>query len=315
MLEFWRWLVSDYAPYMTNQVDVFDGSSWVSLFVSGAEPIINDAPPYGSGWTRVTYDVTAHANAAMRVRFGFAVGELPVWAVGSWTIDDVSVVDTAIEADGDLCFAERCDPVSGTVYESVPTDDGNACTNDACDPERGVRHARVAVGDNDVCTTDWCDPGTGVHHDPVDCDDEDACTNDSCDSFWGCWNTPFVTPQPHGRCVTGGPLVADACAEECIQDICQSYPTCCANGGAWSQSCVRAVRTVCLSLACPEAAGSCAHSPCVENGTSLPLVSGCDAAQADCVATVCAWDSYCCTTDWDDTCVGEVESYCGYSCG
>jgi hypothetical protein len=299
---------------MANEIDVFDGVSWVNLFVSGGEPGINDTPPRGEGWTRVSYDVTDYANSAMRVRFGFAVGQLPVWAVGSWTIDDVSVVDTAVEADGDLCFSERCDGSVGTVYELVTTDDGDACTTDSCEPTRGVSHVPVTVGDNNVCTTDWCDSGSGVHHDPIDCDDGDACTTDSCSSWWGCTSTPLETLQPHDRCVTGGPLVSDDCTEACIADICETYPSCCANGGSWTVGCVRAVRTVCESLVCPEATGSCAHSPCLVGAQNLPLVSGCDGAQANCVATICAVDTYCCETDWDQTCVDEIASECGYRC-
>src|SRR3954471_17723433 len=54
--------------------------------------------------------------------------------------------------------------------------------------------------------------------------------------------------------------------------------------------------------------GSCAHDPCV-TGAKLP--SSCDA----CVGSVCAKDSYCCTTGWDQQCVNEAGMVCGKSCG
>ncbi len=52
---------------------------------------------------------------------------------------------------------------------------------------------------------------------------------------------------------------------------------------------------------------SCSHDVC-EAGVALP--SSCD----DCAAAVCAADSYCCTSSWDSSCVGEVASYCGFTC-
>jgi len=51
--------------------------------------------------------------------------------------------------------------------------------------------------------------------------------------------------------------------------------------------------------------GSCAHDLCE---TGDVLVPGCDAD--GCVEAVCENDSYCCDTEWDDICVGEVADYC-----
>src|SRR6185503_6946091 len=31
-LEFWRWLHSDYTPYMDNQIDVWNGATWVNIW-------------------------------------------------------------------------------------------------------------------------------------------------------------------------------------------------------------------------------------------------------------------------------------------
>jgi hypothetical protein len=42
-------------------------------------------------------------------------------------------------------------------------------------------------------------------------------------------------------------------------------------------------------------------------------VSGCDGI-TQCVSLVCLLDSFCCTTSWDSTCVGEVTDFCGYTC-
>jgi len=53
--------------------------------------------------------------------------------------------------------------------------------------------------------------------------------------------------------------------------------------------------------------GSCAHNKCSTGGK---LASGCD----PCVTQICAQDSYCCTNQWDSTCVSEVSSICGLTC-
>ncbi len=50
--------------------------------------------------------------------------------------------------------------------------------------------------------------------------------------------------------------------------------------------------------------GSCDH-PADEEGTAL------DPACDDCAATVCAFDPYCCETEWDGVCVDEAASECG----
>ncbi|KAJ3014343.1 UNVERIFIED_CONTAM: hypothetical protein HDU68_000334 [Siphonaria sp. JEL0065] len=54
-------------------------------------------------------------------------------------------------------------------------------------------------------------------------------------------------------------------------------------------------------------AGGCAHNKCV---TGVALKNGCDA----CVSKIIAADSYCGSTSWDSTCVGEVKSVCGITC-
>jgi hypothetical protein len=88
---FYRWLNSDYDPYMHNSVDVWNGSSWVNLWTSGGPPGVEDSPPNGMGWTFIQHDVTAYKSAAMRVRFGFDIQSLGVFTIGSWNVDDVLI--------------------------------------------------------------------------------------------------------------------------------------------------------------------------------------------------------------------------------
>ena len=85
-LEFYRWLNSDYTPYMKNKIDVFDGASWVTLWMSGGSPGVLDAE-----WTPQVFDISAFSNSALRVRFGYSIGSGGVYTVSSWNLDDVSI--------------------------------------------------------------------------------------------------------------------------------------------------------------------------------------------------------------------------------
>ncbi|MBK9265758.1 MAG: hypothetical protein IPM54_38970 [Polyangiaceae bacterium] len=134
-------------------------------------------------------------------------------------------------------------------------------------------------------------------------DGNDNDCNGTVDNGCGC---------AHDKCTTG--VAMQSGCDPCVTQICAADPYCCNN--SWDSACVQEVRTICNSLVCLEAAGTCAHSPCtVGPNTTTPLTNGCDSAQANCVALVCAQDSYCCTTDWDSYCVSEVETYCPpYTC-
>lgn len=85
-LEYWRFLNSDFKPYMRNSVEVFDGATWVKVWESGGLPPIKDA-----SWTRITHDLTAYKGANMRVRFGFEVQNTLGFTVSAWNIDDLVI--------------------------------------------------------------------------------------------------------------------------------------------------------------------------------------------------------------------------------
>ncbi|MCC6553365.1 MAG: hypothetical protein IT372_10140 [Polyangiaceae bacterium] len=95
ILGFYRWLNSDYDPYMHNTVEVWNGSSWITLWTSGPPPGIQDSPPTGLGWTFIQHDLTAYKNAGMRIRFGFDITSGGVYTIGSWNIDDILVASAA----------------------------------------------------------------------------------------------------------------------------------------------------------------------------------------------------------------------------
>jgi hypothetical protein len=86
-LQFWRYLNSDYVPYMNNVVEVYNGAQWIQIWQSGAQTI-SDAD-----WTFISHKVTGHKNANMKIRFGFDVGSSGVFTVSSWNVDDVVVAN------------------------------------------------------------------------------------------------------------------------------------------------------------------------------------------------------------------------------
>ena len=89
--EFYRWLNSDYSPFMQNVVEVFDGLTWQTIWSTGSYPGIQD-----SSWVLQTFDVTAYRNGAFQVRFGFNITTSPgVYTVSSWNVDDVRIYDEA----------------------------------------------------------------------------------------------------------------------------------------------------------------------------------------------------------------------------
>lgn len=84
ILGYYRWLNSDSTPYMHNRVEVWNGNAWITVWAKGDFF-------FETSWTFVQHDITNYKNAAMRIRFGFDMGELPFAPFSSWNIDDVLV--------------------------------------------------------------------------------------------------------------------------------------------------------------------------------------------------------------------------------
>ncbi|RAK64807.1 PEPxxWA-CTERM sorting domain-containing protein [Phenylobacterium kunshanense] len=84
---FWRFLNTDYLPYIRDTVEVFDGAVWrglVDMNVPGEQP-------RDSEWTLQSFDVSAYANADFRYRFGYEVLSPAAYVVTSWNVDDVVI--------------------------------------------------------------------------------------------------------------------------------------------------------------------------------------------------------------------------------
>ncbi len=85
-LTYYRWLNSDYAPYMTDTVEASsDGVTWTVVWQTAGVPVSD------SQWTFESIDLTAYKSATMRFRFGFSIGEAGVFTVSSWNLDYVKV--------------------------------------------------------------------------------------------------------------------------------------------------------------------------------------------------------------------------------
>jgi len=88
ILQFQRWLNSDYQPYVYATIDVSsDGTTWTSVFSNGTTPITDNA------WTNCQYDISATAanQTNVYVRWGYQVGS-EAYAYSGWNIDDIQFI-------------------------------------------------------------------------------------------------------------------------------------------------------------------------------------------------------------------------------
>jgi len=90
IFEFYRWLNSDFPPYMDSTIEVYTGAAWVKVWGMLAGVAIND-----STWVKQSFDVTAYKNANFQIRWGWQVGGLGAANVSGWNVDDVRLVPAA----------------------------------------------------------------------------------------------------------------------------------------------------------------------------------------------------------------------------
>ncbi len=181
-----------------------------------------------------------------------------------------------------------------------------------------------------VCPNGICEsPTEGCGTCPADCG---PCPGTCGDGICGAGETCATCMTDCGTC-TGtcthdeclvGSLLVDGCSP-CVTAVCDVDFFCCSV--SWDGLCASEAASICgepcdaacgngtcgrgeTCSTCPTDCGSCAcpHDVCTP-GAALP--STCD----PCVATVCAADAFCCTTTWDDRCIGEAEDLCGVDCG
>lgn len=168
-------------------------------------------------------------------------------------------------------------------------EDCNNCTADcgSCPPGPTCPH-RICFGGNNAAPLN-----TTLCYDPcIDgvCADINPTTDNCC------------IPEPPSWSAECTALQKSICGEyKCIKDICDVMPSCCAT--AWTQACVQlAANTPSCDTNC-----DCSHGICSNGGA---LNNKCD----PCVTAICKVDPYCCDTNWDGICVGEVGTICGIIC-
>jgi hypothetical protein len=88
-LRYDRWLNSEWAPLMRAAVQVWNGSAWNDIFVTGG-------CTSESAWSTMVHDVSAFSNPALRVRFGYELDNstfLYPHPMSGWNVDNVSIYD------------------------------------------------------------------------------------------------------------------------------------------------------------------------------------------------------------------------------
>ena len=119
-------------------------------------------------------------------------------------------------------------------------------------------------------------------------------------------------PDPNaGDCFTVTPGIPGCIDLECCKIVCNLDPICCIV--QWDEQCVGVALANCPGAVC-DTCGKPACPDCFVDspGTDNRFCNNeCDGVQCPgCCETVCAVDSYCCDTDWDDICVGEAMLLC-----
>jgi len=199
---FWRHLNSDYLPYMSNNLQVFDGGDWVEIWATGQSPGIED-----SAWVYQEFEVGAYANSDFKVRFGYEIGSGGVFTVSSWNIDDFKVFakgDGALcckwgsdcettEAPDAICSAGMC--FLGECQFDLECNDEDPCTADSCTVGETCVNEPIegcCVVDGDCVPDDACQVGICADSncefnavpdcclEDVDCNDKEICTTDTC---------------------------------------------------------------------------------------------------------------------------------------
>jgi hypothetical protein len=234
-------------------------------------------------------------------------------ADGAWCDDDNICTET------DQCLGGLC------LGGGNSCDDGNPCTQDSCSADDGdCQHellSDVDCDDGDECTKgDLCVAGVCTAGEQV-CGE---CGNANCETVESCISCPEDCGECTGDCCI--PQETPGCGDQEIMGCtCDLDPYCCET--MWDDICIEEAVSECALNCVPE---SCGNDSCdaLEDCLNCPLdcgecpsvscceahdTPGCDDEEIE--ACVCVEDTYCCETEWDNTCVEHVESFeCG-ECG
>jgi hypothetical protein len=186
----------------------------------------------------------------------------------------------------------------GVVHpDAAPGNDGSTNQDGSGPQDSGPpKESGTPLQDGSTCNLTIC----GNLCVDTSTDDSNCGTcNNACTGGSSCSNS---------QCQCSGGLTY--CSGSCV-DTTMDNSNCgaCNNPCGTNETCTNSVCQTNVGGAPPQ--GSCAHGLCDANLGYLDF--GCD--PNGCVDNVCNADLYCCDTDWDDICVGEVATYCSpYSC-
>ena len=217
--------------------------------------------------------------------------------------------------DGDACTADACAAASGCSHDAVPgcvscdidgdCDDADPCTVDACPDGACTWSLAPACACSGLatngCDTESASPGCA---DTSCCETVCAVDPYCCNVAWDveCVGEIGLCGPPPG-CGDGECRPSETCST--CPDDCGGCPACevdadCDDGKDCTvDTCdplhLECVFTPTAGCFCPASANPC-FAQSGDPGCSDVL----------CCETVCAFDTYCCETSWDDACVGET---------
>jgi hypothetical protein len=216
MLTFYRWLNSDQSPFMTSDIEVWNGSQWVAVWTQPGFTSIFDAPVAGGpGWNLQELNLTPYKNAAMRIRFGMRIGDPQVYDVGSWNIDDILVASCPSGCgDGTCNFAETCTSCPSDCGACPPACGDGTCngseTCSSCPGDCGT--CPPACGDGSCNGTETCTTC------PVDCGICPSCGDGTCNGIETCTSCPGdcgICPPTCGDGSCNGAETCSSCPGDC----------------------------------------------------------------------------------------------------
>jgi len=140
-LTYYRWLGVEQSQYDHAYFQVYNGSSWVTLFENSST--VDEA-----AWSEQTYSVSTYAdnNANFRIRFGLGSTDV-AWQYCGWNIDDVKLwtYECGPVATGTLngTITDGTSPINGV---SVYADDGLGHTGSTTTLGDGTYTLDLVVG-------------------------------------------------------------------------------------------------------------------------------------------------------------------------